>query len=74
MMTGSERLQANQEVADSLVGLTKAQALERLASSGLVVRLMDYDRAGDFMMTDDLRVGRVTVHVQGSVVTQAEAG
>lgn len=69
------RLAANAPVAASLVGLPKEQALQRLRHHGLVIRLVDHDEMpGPILLTADLRGDRVTVHVRGGIVTEADVG
>ena len=67
--------QRTQELAPGFVGLPLEAASRRAEELGLVLRLVDLDACGGrFALTADLREDRVTVLVQGGVVTTSEPG
>jgi hypothetical protein len=62
-----------QEVADSVVGMSEAEATKTAEAKGLTVRVGSRD-GEDFPLTMDYRTDRVTLTVKDDKVTAATPG
>ena len=71
----SEAVEANKPLAAALVGMTRDAAIAHVEAAGLSLRLLDWDAAdGPLLLSLDLRGDRITIHIRGGLVAEADAG